>query len=139
MLTYTSIYTLYTLYRNDSARTHRLVRTNQSGKETSWKVCVPLYCIIYCLYMLYYTVYTPNSYAIYAIYYIYILHRKLTLSLTEGAKTWLAERGYDPVYGARPLKRTIQREVETPLAQVCRHRYYQYRLFIHDCVCLIIV
>jgi ATP-dependent Clp protease ATP-binding subunit ClpB len=43
--------------------------------------------------------------------------RKLSLSLTEGAKTWLADRGYDPVYGARPLKRTIQRELETPLAQ----------------------
>ena len=43
--------------------------------------------------------------------------RKLTLSITDGAKLWLAERGYDPVYGARPLKRTIQREVETPIAQ----------------------
>lgn len=43
--------------------------------------------------------------------------RKLSLSVTDGAKAWLAEAGYDPVYGARPLKRTIQREVETPIAK----------------------
>lgn len=43
--------------------------------------------------------------------------RNLQLQATEGAQQWLAERGFDPVYGARPLKRTIQREVETPLAQ----------------------
>lgn len=46
-----------------------------------------------------------------------LLDKKLSLSLTDGAKMWLAERGYDPVYGARPLKRTIQRELETPIAQ----------------------
>jgi ATP-dependent Clp protease ATP-binding subunit ClpB len=43
--------------------------------------------------------------------------KDLTLSATEGAKNWLAQRGYDPSYGARPLKRTIQREVETPIAK----------------------
>jgi ATP-dependent Clp protease ATP-binding subunit ClpB len=43
--------------------------------------------------------------------------RELKLEATEGAKSWLAARGYDPVYGARPLKRTIQREVGTPLAK----------------------
>jgi len=43
--------------------------------------------------------------------------KKLALSVTDGAKAWLAEEGYDPVFGARPLKRTIQREVETPLAR----------------------
>ena len=43
--------------------------------------------------------------------------RELTLSLTAGAEQWLAERGYDPVFGARPLKRAIQREVETPIAK----------------------
>ncbi len=42
--------------------------------------------------------------------------RQITLLLTPGAKTWLAERGYDPVFGARPLKRLIQREVLDPLA-----------------------
>jgi ATP-dependent Clp protease ATP-binding subunit ClpB len=42
--------------------------------------------------------------------------RKLDLELDEGAKVWLAEAGYDPVYGARPLKRVIQRELQNPLA-----------------------
>jgi ATP-dependent Clp protease ATP-binding subunit ClpB len=43
--------------------------------------------------------------------------RQLTLEFTDRAKDYLAERGYDPVYGARPLKRAIQSEVETPLAR----------------------
>ncbi|MBN2751609.1 MAG: ATP-dependent chaperone ClpB, partial [Rhodospirillaceae bacterium] len=42
--------------------------------------------------------------------------RELTLEVTEAARQWLAERGYDPVYGARPLKRLIQRTLENPLA-----------------------
>ena len=43
--------------------------------------------------------------------------RKVTLSLDDSAKTWLADKGYDPVYGARPLKRVIQRFVQDPLAE----------------------
>ena len=46
-----------------------------------------------------------------------VADRKLTLRFSDAAKDYLAEHGYDPVYGARPLKRTIQNEVETPLAQ----------------------
>ena len=42
--------------------------------------------------------------------------RRLTLSLSEKARAWLAKRGYDPQYGARPLKRLIQREIQDPLA-----------------------
>ena len=42
--------------------------------------------------------------------------RKITLSLDESAKMWLADKGYDPIYGARPLKRAIQRYVQDPLA-----------------------
>ena len=42
--------------------------------------------------------------------------RKITFTLDEAAKMWLAEKGYDPVYGARPLKRAIQRYVQDPLA-----------------------
>jgi ATP-dependent Clp protease ATP-binding subunit ClpB len=42
--------------------------------------------------------------------------RKLRLELTEAARTWLANAGYDPVYGARPLKRQIQRNLQDPLA-----------------------
>ncbi len=44
--------------------------------------------------------------------------RHLTLDFSDPAKDWLAERGYDPVYGARPLKRAIQQEVENRLAQL---------------------
>ena len=43
--------------------------------------------------------------------------RKLGLNLTEAATDWLANAGYDPVYGARPLKRAVQRELETPIAK----------------------
>jgi ATP-dependent Clp protease ATP-binding subunit ClpB len=42
--------------------------------------------------------------------------RKITLKVDDKAKTWLANTGYDPVYGARPLKRVIQRELQNPLA-----------------------
>jgi ATP-dependent Clp protease ATP-binding subunit ClpB len=45
-----------------------------------------------------------------------LAERKIGLSLTESAKRHLAEKGFDPVYGARPLKRTIQRELQDPLA-----------------------
>ncbi|MFM2033156.1 MAG: hypothetical protein RLZZ297_1921, partial [Chloroflexota bacterium] len=41
----------------------------------------------------------------------------LTLTLDTAAKEWLVETGYNPAYGARPLRRTIQRHVETPLAR----------------------
>ena len=43
--------------------------------------------------------------------------RKLGLAMSEAATDWLAHAGYDPVYGARPLKRAIQRELETPIAK----------------------
>ena len=43
--------------------------------------------------------------------------RHITLELTDSARTRLVRDGYDPVYGARPLKRAIQREIETPLAK----------------------
>jgi ATP-dependent Clp protease ATP-binding subunit ClpB len=42
--------------------------------------------------------------------------RKITLDLDPAARAWLADKGYDPVYGARPLKRVIQRELQNPLA-----------------------
>lgn len=44
--------------------------------------------------------------------------RELSLVATDAAKVWLADIGHDPMYGARPLKRTIQREVETPIAKM---------------------
>jgi ATP-dependent Clp protease ATP-binding subunit ClpB len=44
--------------------------------------------------------------------------RKITLSIDAKAQTWLAEKGWDPAYGARPLKRVIQRYVQDPLAEM---------------------
>ena len=46
-----------------------------------------------------------------------LAERKLSLELTDAAKDVLAEAGWDPTYGARPLKRALQRLVENPLAQ----------------------
>jgi len=42
--------------------------------------------------------------------------RELEIELTEGAKSWLVKVGYDPMYGARPLRRAIERYVESPLS-----------------------
>jgi ATP-dependent Clp protease ATP-binding subunit ClpC len=42
--------------------------------------------------------------------------RKIGLELTDKAKDWLSEKGYDPIYGARPLRRIIERYVENPLS-----------------------
>jgi ATP-dependent Clp protease ATP-binding subunit ClpB len=44
--------------------------------------------------------------------------RKITLTLDAPARDWLAEKGWDPAYGARPLKRVIQRHVQDPLAEM---------------------
>jgi ATP-dependent Clp protease ATP-binding subunit ClpB len=44
--------------------------------------------------------------------------RKVTLDLTDAARRWLARVGYDPVYGARPLKRTVQKHLQDPLAEL---------------------
>ncbi|UTW59502.1 ATP-dependent chaperone ClpB [Kordiimonas sp. SCSIO 12603] len=44
--------------------------------------------------------------------------RKITLELTDAARNWLGDAGYDPVYGARPLKRTIQKHVQDNLAEM---------------------
>ncbi len=47
-----------------------------------------------------------------------LLARKITLELDDSARKWLADEGYDPVFGARPLKRVIQRAVQDPLAEM---------------------
>ncbi len=44
--------------------------------------------------------------------------RKVTLDLSDGARAWLGRVGYDPVYGARPLKRAVQRYLQDPLADL---------------------
>jgi len=47
-----------------------------------------------------------------------LAQRKITLDLDDGAMTWLADEGYDPVFGARPLKRVIQRSLQDQLAEM---------------------
>ena len=44
--------------------------------------------------------------------------RKITIHLTDAARDWLGRVGYDPVYGARPLKRAVQRYLQDPLADL---------------------
>src|SRR5437763_8903626 len=46
-----------------------------------------------------------------------LVDRKITLELDGAAEAWLADKGYDPVYGPRPLKRENQRHLQNPLAQ----------------------
>jgi ATP-dependent Clp protease ATP-binding subunit ClpA len=45
-----------------------------------------------------------------------LAERRIELELTAAARALLVEHGYDPAFGARPLRRTLQREVENPLA-----------------------
>jgi ATP-dependent Clp protease ATP-binding subunit ClpB len=47
-----------------------------------------------------------------------LAQRKITLELDQAARDWLAQEGYDPVFGARPLKRVIQRNLQDPLAEM---------------------
>jgi ATP-dependent Clp protease ATP-binding subunit ClpB len=44
--------------------------------------------------------------------------RKIAIELDQVAREWLADAGYDPAYGARPLKRTIQRNLQDPLEEL---------------------
>ena len=44
--------------------------------------------------------------------------RKITVELDDKARAWLGNAGYDPVYGARPLKRAVQRYLQDPLADL---------------------
>ena len=44
--------------------------------------------------------------------------RKIAVTLEPAARDWLAEKGWDPAYGARPLKRVIQKSVQDPLAEL---------------------
>jgi ATP-dependent Clp protease ATP-binding subunit ClpB len=46
-----------------------------------------------------------------------LVERRLQLAVTPSARTWLAEKGYDPIYGARPLRRLMQREIDDRLAR----------------------
>ena len=46
-----------------------------------------------------------------------LLDQKVTVEFTDSARKWIGEKGYDPTYGARPLKRFLQKQVETQLAR----------------------
>ncbi len=46
-----------------------------------------------------------------------LAERRITIELDEAARKWVGEKGYDPVYGARPLKRFLQKQIETKLAR----------------------
>jgi len=46
-----------------------------------------------------------------------LAHRKMGLTITDAAKGFMAEAAYDPIYGARPLRRYLQTHLETPLAK----------------------
>jgi ATP-dependent Clp protease ATP-binding subunit ClpB len=46
-----------------------------------------------------------------------LAERKIAIDLAPDARSWLADKGYDPVYGARPLKRVIQKYLQDPLAE----------------------
>jgi len=54
-----------------------------------------------------------------------LAERGLTLRLTDRARDFLAEAGYDPSYGARPLKRAIQQHLQDPLALALLERKFQ--------------
>jgi ATP-dependent Clp protease ATP-binding subunit ClpB len=59
--------------------------------------------------------------------------RHISLSLTEKAKEYIAESGFDPVYGARPLKRFMQKQIETPLAkEIIAGRVKDYSTVVVD-------
>ena len=55
----------------------------------------------------------------------YIKEKNIDIRLTEGAKEYFADIGFDPVYGARPLKRTLQREILNPLAKKILDRTFR--------------
>ncbi len=60
--------------------------------------------------------------------------RKLELEITDAAKSWLADVGYDPLYGARPLRRAIERYVENPLStKLLKGEFSQGDIVIVDC------
>ena len=61
--------------------------------------------------------------------------KQITLNVTDAAKTYIADNGYDPVYGARPLKRYIQSTLETMLAKkIIADEIEPYSTVKIDCV-----
>jgi ATP-dependent Clp protease ATP-binding subunit ClpB len=64
-----------------------------------------------------------------------LAEQKITLELSEAARDYLVDVGYDPVYGARPLKRAIQRELENPIAtKLLENTFIEGNTILIDCV-----
>ncbi|MGK7873808.1 MAG: ATP-dependent chaperone ClpB [Xenococcaceae cyanobacterium] len=64
-----------------------------------------------------------------------LAEQKITLELSEAARDYIVNVGYDPVYGARPLKRAIQRELENPIAtKLLENTFVESNTIIIDCV-----
>jgi len=62
-----------------------------------------------------------------------IMERKIKIEVSEGAQKLLAEKGYDPAYGARPLKRTVQKYIQNPLAlEILEGRYQEGDIVLVD-------
>ena len=49
---------------------------------------------------------------------IRLLEQRISIEVSDDAKAWLGQEAYEPQYGARPLKRFVQRQIETPLARM---------------------
>jgi ATP-dependent Clp protease ATP-binding subunit ClpB len=61
--------------------------------------------------------------------------QKITIELSVAAQNYLAAAGYDPVYGARPLKRAIQRELQNPIAtKILENTFVEGDTIVVDCV-----
>jgi ATP-dependent Clp protease ATP-binding subunit ClpC len=54
-----------------------------------------------------------------------LIEKGITIEVDEEAKHWLAEKGHDPAYGARPLKRVIQKQIEDPLSEEVVRGHYK--------------
>jgi ATP-dependent Clp protease ATP-binding subunit ClpB len=64
-----------------------------------------------------------------------LAEQKIILELSDAAKNYIADVGYDPVYGARPLKRAIQKELENPLAnKILENTFVEGDTIVIDCV-----
>jgi ATP-dependent Clp protease ATP-binding subunit ClpB len=64
-----------------------------------------------------------------------LAEQKLSLALTDAALNHIVAAGYDPVYGARPLKRAIQRELENPIAtKILENTFVEEDTILIDCV-----
>ena len=64
-----------------------------------------------------------------------LTERKLKVEITDAAKSWLAKVGFDPLYGARPLRRAIERYMENPLStKVLRGEFKEGDAIVVDLV-----